>query len=221
MRGIAYIIFILLVISSVRAISQTTFHADPRLSVLVKRAHSSGTGSASSPAKKKIAKTVQKTIVVQEGQSNAIAAQPESKNKVLAYAATASKPEPTASSKPLPYVAPPVKADAEVKPLPGENGHAAGWTPLPHRKGRVIYSGKGFRVQIYNGPDRDKAILVKTEFMRLYPGVRTYLTYMSPSFRVKVGDYRNRSDAAGMLREANSMYSPSMIVPDIVTISTF
>ena len=88
-------------------------------------------------------------------------------------------------------------------------------------KPRVIYSGKGFRVQIYNGQDRNKAMEIKMEFMRRYPNLRTYLTYMSPCFRVKVGNYRNRSDAEGMYREARSMYSPCMIVPDIITISTF
>jgi sporulation related protein len=89
------------------------------------------------------------------------------------------------------------------------------------RKAGVIYSGKGFRVQIYNGPDRAKAVDIKREFMRRNPGVRTYLTYVSPAFRVKVGNYRNRSDAEGMYREAKSAYTPCMIVPDIITISTF
>jgi len=85
----------------------------------------------------------------------------------------------------------------------------------------VLYKGKGFRVQIYNGPDREKAIKIKTEFMRHFPGVHTYLTYISPSFRIKVGDFRDRSDAAGMMREANSMYSPCMIVPDMVTVTNY
>ena len=92
---------------------------------------------------------------------------------------------------------------------------------IREKEGRVIYSGKGFRVQIYSGGDREKAIMVKTEFMRRYPSVRTYLTYVSPSFRVKVGNYRNRSDAMGMYKEARTMYSPCVIVPDIITINTY
>ena len=94
--------------------------------------------------------------------------------------------------------------------------------PATHKDSRIIYSGKGFRVQIYNGYDREKAIKVKTEFMRQYPGMRTYLTYASPHFRVKVGDYRNLSDAVGMLKEANAMYdTPCMIVPDEVAIHAY
>ena len=91
--------------------------------------------------------------------------------------------------------------------------------PAIHRDGKVIYAGKGFRVQIYNGYDREKANKVRLEFMKLFPGTYTYLTYVSPGFRVRVGDYRNRDQAAGMLREANSMYpSPCMIVHDVITV---
>lgn len=108
--------------------------------------------------------------------------------------------------------------DKAVKP---EKGIGFSERIVNPRKGVVVYSGKGFRVQIYNGPDRAKATDIKNEFMRRNPGVRTYLTYVSPSFRVKVGNYRNRSDAEGMYREARSTYTPCMIVPDIITISTF
>lgn len=62
----------------------------------------------------------------------------------------------------------------------------------------------------------------RREFMRRFPGVRSYIVFEAPSFRVKVGDYRLRNDADGMLREANSMFSPSMIVPEAqVEISTY
>jgi len=106
------------------------------------------------------------------------------------------------------------------KPYEGINGHAAGWTPPIRHEGKMK-PGKGYRVQIYSGPDRNKAIEIKREFMRHFPGVHTYITYKSPCFRVKVGDYRNRSDAVGMYKEANSMYSPSMIVPDIIFVGGF
>lgn len=93
-------------------------------------------------------------------------------------------------------------------------------TVAPHREGKQVYAGKGYRVQIYNGADRNKAVAAKTEFMRHYPGVHTYMIYSQPNFKVKVGDYRNRSDAEGMLRDANAMYtSPCMIVPDDVIVN--
>ncbi len=80
------------------------------------------------------------------------------------------------------------------------------------------FARKGFRVQIYNGPSREEALRRKSEFMRSYPGVHTYLIYQSPHYKLKVGDYRRRNDALGMFHEANGTYSPCMIVPDMVSI---
>lgn len=116
---------------------------------------------------------------------------------------------------------PPPPKPIEVAPKPVIKDSYVGTSGLVHHDVKTVYTGKGFRVQIYNGPSREKAIAAKTEFMRRYPGVRTYLIYVAPGFRVKIGDFRSRGDAEGMLREANSMFTPSMIVPDMVTISTY
>jgi len=116
---------------------------------------------------------------------------------------------------------PPPPKPIEVAPKPIVKDSYVGTSGLVHHDVKTVYTGRGFRVQIYNGPSREKAIAAKTEFMRRYPGVRTYLIYVAPGFRVKIGDFRSRSDAEGMLREANSMFTPSMIVPDEVTISTY
>jgi hypothetical protein len=114
-----------------------------------------------------------------------------------------------------------IHADPRLDILLGKKSHAGGdddelgspRTPV------VIYSGKGYRVQIYNGTDREKALEVKTEFMRKYPAVHTYLSYLSPTYRVKVGDYRFRLEAEKMLNEVSGTYSRSMIVPDKITIT--
>lgn len=84
----------------------------------------------------------------------------------------------------------------------------------------VIRSGRGFRVQIYNGNDRTKANKIKVDFMRRFPGVRAYMTYVQPQFRVKVGDFRTRAEAQKMYEQVSPIYSPLMIVPDIIEINT-
>jgi len=134
------------------------------------------------------------------------------KNRTFAPPPPAERPPPppikVTDPKPLP---PP------ITPPPAVTGAI---TTAPRREGRQVYAGKGYRVQIYNGADRNKAVAAKTEFMRHYPGIHTYMIYSQPNFKVKVGDYRNRSDAEGMLRDANAMYtSPCMIVPDDVIVN--
>ena len=84
----------------------------------------------------------------------------------------------------------------------------------------VIRSGRGFRVQIYNGNDRAKALQLKVDFLRRYPNVRTYMTYIQPQYRLKVGDFRSRGEAQRLYKEISSIYSPLMIVPDIIMINT-
>jgi hypothetical protein len=76
-------------------------------------------------------------------------------------------------------------------------------------------------VQVYSGPDRAKAIAVKNDLMRRFPGIHTYLTFVAPSFRVKIGDYRTRAQAENMLKQANTVYHPCMIVPDEITITGY
>lgn len=93
------------------------------------------------------------------------------------------------------------------------------FVPPPPRDGKIIYAGKGFRVQIYNGYDREKAMKVRTEFIRSNTDTKAYLLYAAPFFRVRIGDYRNREQAASKLREVKDNYAtPCMVVPDQITI---
>jgi hypothetical protein len=85
----------------------------------------------------------------------------------------------------------------------------------------VIRSGRGFRIQIYNGNDRNRANEVKLDFLRKYPGMRAYMTYIQPQYRVKVGDFRSRAEAHALYRELSNIYTPVIIVPDIIVINTF
>lgn len=89
------------------------------------------------------------------------------------------------------------------------------------RRAGSIHSGRGFRVQIYSGNDRNVATQRKIDFLRRFPGTRTYMTYIAPTFRVKVGDYRDRKAAQAMYQQVSRLYNPCMIVNDIIEINTF
>ncbi len=80
------------------------------------------------------------------------------------------------------------------------------------------YRTKGVRIQIYSGPDRAKANQTKMSFMKNFPGIRAYLMYSAPNFRVRVGDFKSRSDAMELYQQLTGTYKAAMIVPDMVTI---
>jgi hypothetical protein len=81
-----------------------------------------------------------------------------------------------------------------------------------------ITSAKGFRVVIYNGADRTKAMEIKNAFARAFPGTRSYMSYNVPSYKIKVGDFDDKKDATSFLKRVNGSFPASFIVPDIVTI---
>lgn len=83
-----------------------------------------------------------------------------------------------------------------------------------------IHSARGFRVQIYNGSNRGEAQARKVDFIRRFPNIRSYMSYIAPTYRVKVGDFKTRAEAYKLYQQINSIYSPCMVVPDIVEINT-
>lgn len=98
------------------------------------------------------------------------------------------------------------------EPLKSNNYYSAGGS---------IHSAKGYRVIIYSGTERAKASATKADFMKRFPGTRVYISYALPQYRVKVGDYATRQEAQEFYRQLSSLYSPCMVVPDIVEINTF
>lgn len=76
---------------------------------------------------------------------------------------------------------------------------------------------QGFRVQIYTASGNRSKLLTEKEKARFdsqYPGVRSYITYDEPYFKLRVGDFRTRLDAQKFLREISSSYLYSIIVVD-------
>lgn len=81
-----------------------------------------------------------------------------------------------------------------------------------------IYTTKGFRVVIFNGPDKAQALQAKNLFLRNYPGIPSYVSYNVPSYKIKVGNFETRAEADALLRRIGRAFPTSFIVQDIVTI---
>lgn len=77
-------------------------------------------------------------------------------------------------------------------------------------------SRPGFRVQLYFGNDRSKALEMRSDFMTSYPSYGAYLIYQQPYFKVRAGDFYTRLEAQGFLKKIQSIYSSAFIVTDEV-----
>jgi hypothetical protein len=84
----------------------------------------------------------------------------------------------------------------------------------------AIRNQPGFRVQIISTNKRNEANDIKARVMQLYPDYRTYLDYQAPYFKVRVGDFKSREEAAE-LRERLSGSFPGgvFVVPAIINVS--
>ncbi len=79
----------------------------------------------------------------------------------------------------------------------------------------------GYRIQIFfdSGTNsRTKATRVCEEFRRLYPGTGIYLTFISPNYKVRAGDFRTRLDAFRFLQEAQVNYPSAYVVTDQINL---
>lgn len=56
-------------------------------------------------------------------------------------------------------------------------------------------TARGYRLLVVNTNSRDEAIAAKTKIYTHFPDQKAYLTYQSPFFKLKVGNYQTRDDA--------------------------
>ena len=76
---------------------------------------------------------------------------------------------------------------------------------------------KGYRVQIFfdsGNNSKQQAINVQNEFASRYPKVSSYVLFKEPNFRVRVGDFRTRTEARGFQQRIIEQYPQSFVVRD-------
>jgi len=76
---------------------------------------------------------------------------------------------------------------------------------------------EGFRIQIFSeagGKARQNAMQVKASFLTSYPDVKADLIYNPPDFKVRVGNFRTRSEALKFQKKILRDYPNAIIVID-------
>lgn len=87
---------------------------------------------------------------------------------------------------------------------------------------------QGFRAQVFTGNlrnSKDEAFKRENEIKELFPNLVTYVTYVAPFWRLRVGDYRSHEEAYHTMRtlmDAFPSYAKEMyIVREDVKISLY
>lgn len=79
----------------------------------------------------------------------------------------------------------------------------------------------GFRIQIFSESgvnSKNMAQSVLDGFMARFPGKGAYLTFKSPNYRVRIGDFRTRLDAQRFLIELTTEYPNAFIISDQINL---
>jgi hypothetical protein len=87
------------------------------------------------------------------------------------------------------------------------------------RKNESVKGINGFRVEIFFSSAldaRQKALQTKTAFLKDYPDINAYDIYVSPDWKVRVGDFRTKSEALYMIKKIQDRFPKAFLVPDLI-----
>jgi hypothetical protein len=80
----------------------------------------------------------------------------------------------------------------------------------------------GWRIQIYRGGHRtaqEEANKIKASFIDNFPELSSDVTFDKPNwFKVKVGDFRSREEAAAVFYKILAKYPDAYLIRDVITI---
>lgn len=79
---------------------------------------------------------------------------------------------------------------------------------------------RGYRVLVLNTNNRDEAIAAKSKIYTHFPDQKAYLTYQSPFFKLKAGNFQTRDDAKRYQSLMNTIFPKGVyIISDVIEVA--
>ncbi len=79
---------------------------------------------------------------------------------------------------------------------------------------------EGYRIVLYTGPDRQKALITKGKAIKLFNDqTAVYYNYERPYFRVKAGNYFDRYSAYPTFVRVKREFPTALLVPEPINVS--
>jgi hypothetical protein len=75
---------------------------------------------------------------------------------------------------------------------------------------------EGYRVEIFSNRDMEKIQNTKIEFMSKYPEQPVHIKFIAPIFKIRIGDFRSKSEALQFFKGIEEDYRSAFIVRDII-----
>ena len=71
---------------------------------------------------------------------------------------------------------------------------------------------RGYRLLVLNTNSRDEAIEGKTKIYKHFPDQKAYLTYQSPFFKLKAGNFQTRDEAVRYQKLMNTIFPKGVFI---------
>jgi hypothetical protein len=88
---------------------------------------------------------------------------------------------------------------------------------LANQNKKIIYTS-GYRIQVYNGTNKDGITQIKTKVYTRLPDIDIYTTFIQPNYKVKAGDFMSKVEAYQALGELLKEFPSALIVPDQINL---
>lgn len=70
------------------------------------------------------------------------------------------------------------------------------------------------RVQVFQASARDQVFDAKAKFSARFPGIATFITYASPNFKLRAGEFASKEEAFKFLMQIKAMFPASFVIEE-------
>ena len=89
------------------------------------------------------------------------------------------------------------------------------------RINQTFKTSEGFRIQLFSDSgnnSKTRAQSLQDELIARFPAMGVYLSFKSPNYKVRIGDFRTRLDAQRFLNEISIDFPNAFIVSDQINL---
>lgn len=90
---------------------------------------------------------------------------------------------------------------------------------LPGVKPKKTYNIEGYRIVIYRGDVKTEAQNVRSKFSKKYPKIHSFILFDSPTYYVRIGDFKTEDEAKDFLKTIIKSYPQAIIIEDQINVT--
>ena len=80
---------------------------------------------------------------------------------------------------------------------------------------KEVDTKKLIRVQVFQASSRDQVFEAKTEFIKHFPGIQTFITYQPPNFKLRAGEFESQTEAFKFLQQIKHYFPASFVIEEM------